>query len=67
MSSLERWAKEKKCCCPHPERHACAEELDRRSWLLDDVARSFRRQGIDEIEPCECHCHDEFFSDDEDD
>ncbi len=62
MGDLAKWANEKKCCCTHPDRMACAEDQQRRSLPADDVLRSLAL--MDEFEPCECPCH-EF--DDEDD
>ncbi len=65
MTPLQRWAEEKGCCCSHPERYACAEEQERSQLPLDDVMRSFARERIDEVEPCGCYCHNEFFEDEE--
>lgn len=64
MTELQRWAKERKCCCQHPERTACAEDRERRQSPL--LARNLL-PFIGEIEPCECCCHDEFFEDEDDD
>jgi len=50
-SKLRPWAESRTCCCPHPDRHRCAE------WR----SRPGRYDSIpfnpDLDDPCECPCH----------
>ncbi len=64
MTPLQRWASEKNCCCRHPERYSCAEDMLRRT--TSEYDRQKMAWNGEELEPCDCCCHEDFFEEEDD-